>query len=383
MKLIIENISKCNICSNKLKKVASLPDYPLTEFFSNKRQIKKKFNINQKLLFCETCKHISLEKIVNQSFLYSNYKVKSKTSIKHAGEYLTNFYLFIKKNSKNFGKKAIIDIGGNDSTFLNLFKNKLKINIDPNASGKKDIIKEKEYFEEVNFSKYNDLKKIYVSSHTIEHIPNIKSLIKKISLSMKINDYFFLQYPSLEMFVNNSRFDQITHQHLNLYSLKSISRVLNKNNLFILKYEFDNSVFGTVRLKIIKSSKKNNFDVRISSREIKRKFSNFKNFYKIINKVLEFEKNLIGFGAGIMVPTLNYYLPVINKLKFILDNDLSKNNKFFINMKPKIKHFNGNFKLLKNHKILITSISTENTLKVICKKLIENKLSFFIPSYKI
>ena len=70
-------------------------------------------------------------------------------------------------------------------------------------------------------------------------------------LSMKINDYFFLQYPSLEMFVNNSRFDQVTHQHLNLYSLKSISRVLNKNSFFITKYEFDNSVFGTIRLKII------------------------------------------------------------------------------------------------------------------------------------
>ena len=383
MKLITKNISKCNICSNKLKRVAILPNYPLTEFFSNKKQIKKKFNINQKLLFCEGCKHISLEKILNQSFLYSNYKVKSKTSVKHAGEYLKNFYSFIKKNSKNLGQKAIIDIGGNDSTFLNLFKNKSKINIDPNASGKKDIVKEKEYFEEVNFSKYNDLKKIYVSSHTIEHIPDIKSLIKKISLSMKINDYFFLQYPSLEMFVNNSRFDQVTHQHLNLYSLKSISRVLNKNSLFITKYEFDNSVFGTIRLKIIKSSKKNNFDVRISSKEIKRKFSNFKNFYKTINQVLAFEKNLIGFGAGMMVPTLNYYLPITNKLKFILDNDLNKKNKFFLNMSPKIKHFNGNFKSLKKYKILITSISTENTLKVICKKLIENRVSFFIPSYKI
>ena len=52
-------------------------------------------------------------------------------------------------------------------------------------------------------------------------------------------------------------------------------------------------------------------------------------------------------------------------------------------MSPKIKHFNGNFKSLKKYKILITSISTENTLKVICKKLIENRVSFFIPSYKI
>lgn len=383
MNIITKKISKCNICFSKLKSVAYLPNYPITEFFSKKKQIKKKFNINQRLLFCENCKHISLEKILNQNFLYSNYKVRSKNSIKHAGDYLKNFHLFIKKYSKNYQKKAIIDIGGNDSTFLNLFKNKLKINIDPNASGKKEIIKEKEYFEKVNFSKYENLKKIYVSSHTIEHIPDIKFLTEKISLSMKKKDYFFLQYPSLEMFVNNSRFDQVTHQHLNLYSLKSICRVLNKNNLFVTNHEFDNSVFGTVRLKIIKSSKKNNFNVEISSKVIQKKFSNFKNFYKTLNSVLEFEKNLIGFGAGMMVPTLNYYLPVINKLKFILDNDLSKKNKFFINISPKIKYFNGNFKLLKKNKILITSISTENTLKVICKKLIENKINFFIPSYKI
>ena len=51
-----------------------------------------------------------------------------------------------------------------------------------------------------------------------------------------------------------------------------------------------------------------------------------------------------------MVPTLNYYLPIINKLKFILDNDLNKKNKFFLNMNPKIKHFNGNFESLKKYK---------------------------------
>ena len=102
-----------------------------------------------------------------------------------------------------------------------------------------------------------------------------------------------------------------------------------------------------------------------------------------MNDILKNEKNLIGFGAGIMVPTLNYYLPIVNNLKFIFDSDLNKKNKYFINMNPKIKYFNGNFNLLKKYKVLITSISTENTLKKICKKLIENKVSFFIPSYKI
>ena len=59
-------------------------------------------------------------------------------------------------------------------------------------------------------------------------------------------------------------------------------------------------------------------------------------------------KKLIGFGAGIIkVPSLNYYLPSLNSLKFILDNDKNKNNKYFINMKPRIKFFDGKFENLK------------------------------------
>ena len=52
-------------------------------------------------------------------------------------------------------------------------------------------------------------------------------------------------------------------------------------------------------------------------------------------------------------------------------------------MKPQIKYFNNNFKKFNTYKFIISSISTENTLKKICKKLIENKIDFFIPFFKI
>ncbi len=118
----------------------------------------------------------------------------------------------------------------------------------------------------------------------------------------------------------------------------------------------------------------------IKAIEIKKKFKKFTNFYKSLNKLLEKKKIFIGFGAGLMVPTLNYYLPIVNKLKFILDSDRKKKNKFFINMKPQIKYFNGNFKNYRKSQILITSISTESTLEKICKKLTENSMNFFNPS---
>ena len=63
--------------------------------------------------------------------------------------------------------------------FLIYFKNKIKVNIDPNASGDRKQLKKKRYFEKVNFNKFKKLDKIYVSSHTIEHLIDINDLIKK------------------------------------------------------------------------------------------------------------------------------------------------------------------------------------------------------------
>ena len=166
--MIIKTIKNCVVCQNSNQ----LLIYQNITSFSQKNT-NKNF-INQKIMFCNKCQHISLKNIINQDIFYKDYKMRSKISSQHAGEYLTNFFRFIKKNvKKDFNKKAIIDIGGNDSTFLSLFKNKIKINIDPNASGDEKIIKERKYFENLNFSKFKKLEKIYVSSHTIEHLVDI------------------------------------------------------------------------------------------------------------------------------------------------------------------------------------------------------------------
>ena len=384
MKIIYKSIKNCLVCNNIMKQIISLPNYPVTEFYTHRKIQSKNFYINQKLLFCDKCKHISLKNIIDQNFFYKNYIMKSKSAIKYSSEYLINFKYFIKKNlKKNSKKDLIVDIGGNDSSFLKFFDKIKKVNIDPNASGTKKIVKIKSYFENVDFSYFKNKNKIYVSSHTVEHIPDLNSLIKKVSNSLQKKDLLFLQFPSLEKLIENSKFDQITHQHVNLYSLKSISKLLNKFDLYVKKYEFDNSVYGTLRMCICKSKYKNKHNTKLSYKTIRNKYLNFKKFYKSYERIIKDEKKLIGFGAGMMVPSLNYYLPSLNNLKFILDNDKNKNNKYFINMKPRIKFFDGKFEKFKNYKIIITSISTENTLKKITKKLIENKLDFFTPFFKI
>ena len=76
-------------------------------------------------------------------------------------------------------------------------------------------------------------------------------------------------------------------------------------------------------------------------------------------------KNGQGFGAGLMVPILAYYLPMINNLDLIVDENKTKHGKKFINLKPVIKDIS----FLDKKPILITSVSTKAAGRSIFDKL--------------
>ncbi len=377
--LIIKKQSNCPCCFSQNRKsrgklLIDLPKYPVTEFYRKKNE--KLINdalINQKVLFCNECDHMFLQNVLDVDKIYKNYMTVTHSS-GGAVLCLENFYNFIKRNNKSFKRYNIVDIGGNDSTFLSLFyphKKKL-INIDPNGTKKnKKIIVKKVFLENIDFTKINKSNDptIYVSSHTIEHLANPIILLNNLSKVLSNKDELYLQFPSLEKLIDQKRFDQICHQHINYFSLNSINKVLKNFDLHINDYEFDTSHFGTLRLKITKNKKskvkilkqKNLFKDAISS------YNLYLEYYKNLQITLKSNfKNGQGFGAGLMVPILAYYLPMINNLNFIVDENKTKHNKKFINLKPVIKDISY---LDKKKPILITSISTKAAGRSIFDKL--------------
>ena len=377
--LILKKQSHCPCCYARDKKSAgklliNLPKYPVTEFYRKKNE--KLINdalINQRVLFCDECDHLFLQNVLNVDKIYKNYMTVTHSS-GGAVLCLENFYKFIKKNNKSLKKFNIVDIGGNDSTFLNFFnphKKKL-INIDPNGTKKnKNIILKKVFLENIDFTKINKSSDptIYVSSHTIEHLANPITLLENLSKVLTNKDEFYLQFPSLEKLIEQKRFDQICHQHINIFSLNSIHKVLKNYNLYINDYEFDTSHFGTLRLKISRNKKsklkvfkyKNLYKTAISS------YNLYLEYYKNLQSTLKSNfKNGQGFGAGLMVPILAYYLPMINNLDLIVDENKTKHGKKFINLKPVIKDISF---LDKKKPILITSVSTKAAGRSIFDKL--------------
>ncbi|MAV81871.1 MAG: hypothetical protein CMI90_00225 [Pelagibacteraceae bacterium] len=363
---------KCIVCNGKETEDINLPKYPITEIFleTSKNHDEKQFFEDQIYQFCVKCNHAYLKKILDIRYVYQNYWTTTSASA-GAINCLENFSKFINSNTNFENFSSFIDIGGNDSTFFKLYnlKDTKLINIDPNASGPENVILIKSFFDDMDLIEFKNDSKIICSSHTIEHLEDPNDLISKISAAMKDDDQCFLQFPSIEKQIEYLRFDQITHQHLNLFSLKSISLILKKYGLNIKNFEYDESLYGTLRVFCKKSSEAKQLSfVNIDKEIFKNAYEDFYNYYGKLNDTLSnLQIDFSGFGAGLMVPTLAYNLPFIKNLDFIFEENTEKFNKKFPNINAQIVSIDN---MKKNSNIIITSVSTK-----ISNRNIYNKLS--------
>jgi len=372
MNIKFTNSKMCPCCNQLVEGIIKIEKYPLTEFYKKHENENGELSgfLDQELCYCEQCDHLFLEKIIDVREIYTNY-LTTTTSSKGAIDCLLNFKKFIDKKLDVENPTYVIDIGGNDSYFLGLFdKSKFDlVNIDANAEGGDGINIIRSFLEDIDLSAFSKDSKIIVSSHTIEHLQNPTDLIKKIAAVVSGGDRVFLQFPSLEMMVTDARFDQVCHQHLNYFSLSSISKLLKNYGLNVMNYEYDSSHFGTLR---IMAKKNNSLDevfavTQNTSLKILNRYSSFREYYSSLQNILQNKLNRQqGFGAGLMVPTLAYYLPLINDLEIILDENASKFNMQFINLAPKI----CDATMIDTHRpIIITSISTKTAARNIYAKL--------------
>ncbi len=375
MNIKFSSSKQCPCCSHEAEEVIKIKKYPLTEFYKayENDNIQLDGYLDQGLCYCDRCSHLFLEKIIDVREIYTNY-LTTTTSSKGAIDCLINFKKFIDARLNTNDFTHLIDIGGNDSYFLELFDgSKLdRVNIDANAEGRGNIEVIKSFLEDIDLVPFASLKKIVVSSHTIEHLENPADLVRKIAEVVSEQDCVFLQFPSLEMMINDARFDQVCHQHLNYFSLASITKLLKKHGLSVVGHEYDSSHFGTLRIMAEKNNASNVSDAPIpdasmTSLKVTKRYSEFKNYYASLQNILQEKfRGQQGFGAGLMVPTLAYYLPLINDLEVILDENSSKFNKRFINLTPKICNAST---MDPRRPTIITSISTKTAARGIYAKL--------------
>ena len=259
----------------------------------------------------------------------------------------------------------VLDIGCNDGTLLNHYDSKYKVKkygIDP-AKNIYEAFKDKidnylcDYFDSEKFMSMSDGKKakVITSIGMFYDLEDPNEFTKDIKDCLSDDGIWILQLSYTPLMLVQNAFDNIIHEHLEYYTLKSIEFLLKKNELKIIDVELNNTNSGSIRLvvsheqndiKNVSLFNKDIGDFRVkSTREFEEKyFSNmhdsFNSFVERVNnlkdktnnlllKLKKSQKKVIGYGASTKGNTLLQYYGIDSSLiDCIAERQEQKYNKF-------------------------------------------------------
>lgn len=297
----------CEVCGhNNLKKVLDLGMHPLCDDLLPIGSKKKNKLYKIKILFCLKCFTAHQKYQVNKKNLFPkkyHYRARFTQDVVSGMKNLVNETqgLF-----KDLNKKKVLDIGCNDGTLLNFFRDKgcITIGIEPtdaalDASKNKHYIYN-EYFESKTVEK---LKKkfnkfdIITFTNVFAHIENFQLLINNLKKIVSDETVVIIENHYLGTVLKSGQFDTFYHEHPRTYSLKSFEFIAKLLELHIIKVKFPKRYGGNIRVFLSKKRNNSNLNKKLIFKEkfflkefiiLNKKVINWKlNKKKLIKKLVE------------------------------------------------------------------------------------------------
>jgi len=242
-------IFSCRNCdSNKIREILDLGNQPWGNDFIKikKNETNKTYPLT--FVICENCKMSQINYTVPKEEMFSHHSYMSGTT-KTLKSHFSQISMQILKKFFPDQKSYILDIGGNDGSFLENFQNKnIKVlNVDSGIqqsliSNQKGIECINEYFNEdiaTAILKKNGQASVIHGSGIFFHLEELSSAFKGIKKLLKKDGVLVAEFIDLQSMMKNIAFDQIYHEHLLYYSLNTFNNLLKNYDLEI----FDADLF--------------------------------------------------------------------------------------------------------------------------------------------
>jgi len=377
----------CACCLNsELEIIWELPNLPLTGIYlTSHSEPSFEYLHNQNLLYCNNCSHLQLSKIVDPDLLYlETYTHRTSTSpiSKSGNEFLLNTIL-----DKEFtNKKQILEIGCNDIYLLKNLRgiSEHRAGVDPIFDNNKievepGIFVHGGFAESIDYG--NLIEKpvdLIISAHTFEHIIDpVKSLLNlKPYVSDKLD--FIIEVPSSVRMLEQLRLDQVFSQHINYYSPKSLTQLMQTIGLRFVSIIHNYSYWGGTQ--ILYFSNYHNSDESVKENISKETFYSAKKHFLNEIEIIKFKLKsapgrIFAYGAAQMLPILQYHLgDVFDLVSEIFDDNPERIGKNFPFDLRTIKELDG-FKFFPDDTILITAL---DSAKPLTKRLIDKNINLII-----
>jgi SAM-dependent methyltransferase len=384
--------NRCAVCDNKnLQEILNLNDVPLAGYFPTENQLNDRSAYPLRLLFCDDCKLVQTDSVINPDILFKDYRYLSSVGLLNHFKNLAKI-LDDKFQIKN---KKILEIGCNDGVLLEPLS-KLGadvVGVDP-ASNVVKLARNKglnvieDYFNYENFKEHKNKYDLVLANNSFAHIIDIKSIVKGISHILKSDGYFVFEVHYLKSLVDENQWDNIYHEHIYYYSISALNNFFTKYGMTVVDFEEIPIHAGSIRVTVLNdnidtpdkvfqrlleehSSIGNSNYMLDFTKKVNNHIENFKNQ---INKLSK-DYSIAGYGAS---GRANMFCNLTgldeNVVQFIVDESPERCGRYIANTKIPIVDVDT----LKNSDVDIIIIFAWNYSKMIIEKTQFKKYKYLV-----
>lgn len=321
-----KNLKHCRICgSAALTEIISIPKQFLSPTFvkSNENNELSRIKIPLTLALCGGCGLLQLKETVHHDLLYQNYFYRSATNAtmrKDLRDVVDDAIRRVHLANDDY----IVDIGSNDGTMLSYFPSFLhRVGVEPaqnilwnHLDPSIQIIND--YFSKSTLQKAmgNKLVKIFTSCAMFYDLDDPNTFVADLKSMLAPNGIWCIQLSYLVSMLKNINFYDICHEHLEYYSLTTLSELMRRHNLTVFDAATNAVNGGSLRVFIthdfnkktqssdIQKLLKEETNMKLSATKIYKEFyKKIKNLAKCVKKYILNEIKNEGFVVGLGAST--------------------------------------------------------------------------------
>jgi len=244
-------LTRCRICdSDRLEPVIDLGYQPWCNNFLKKEEIGEELFYPLRVVFCHDCSAAQLDFTVPKEVMFGDHTYRSGIT-KTFNEYFKNVAQEVDARFfKDLKHKSVLDIGSNDGGQLKYYT-ALGYDVLGVESSKTiakiandEGIPTTNAFFNLDFARKLD-KKFHVinAASVFYHLEELHCVTKGIKEVLRDDGVFVVQFVHMKRLIEQGGFDQIYHEHLLYYNLKTIEHLLNRHGLALFD-GFVSSIHG-------------------------------------------------------------------------------------------------------------------------------------------
>ena len=345
---------KCKISNKPISPFMNFGKMPLANGFIEQKDFKNEFFFNMEVGFSEDISLFQLNDHPKPDQMFNkNYPFFSGSS-NYMKKHFSNYAKYIKENFIKNNTK-LIEIGSNDGTLLENFKNTDVeiLGFEPSESAaelaeSKNIKTIREFFCFENLKLIQKFKKntnVICAANAICHVPNLVDLIKSVDELLSTDGVFIFEEPYLGSMFKKISYDQIYDEHIFMFSATSIKKIFNLYDMELVDIFDQPTHGGSMRYIVsrkgkrevsknvqttIENEKKNNLDNISSCLKFKSDCElSRQKLKKSLNELKKNNKKIAGYAATSKSTTiLNYCEIGCETIDYICDTTKEKIGKF-------------------------------------------------------